>query len=93
MKLASGVVRDNSDPLVLSTTLDTFAGNSGSPVFTLTQIGGAPVLQLEGTLITGEEDEYVKVGNCVKPVMVSDSDGVGAGVQRVTSYLAHIPGV
>jgi len=93
MKLASGIVRDSSNPRILTTTLDTFAGNSGSPVFSLIAVGGRPALQLEGTLITGEADDYVTVGSCVKPNAISESSGEGATVQRVTNYLQHIPGV
>jgi hypothetical protein len=93
MKLASGTVRDTADPHVLSTDLDTFGGNSGSPVFSLVKEAGSLVPQLEGLLITGEEDDYVAVDGCVKPLMLSNGGGVGAGVQRITAFIDRIPGL
>jgi hypothetical protein len=85
MKWAVGRVRDNSGDERIETNLDTFAGNSGSPVFSIGQ--GA---KIEGSLIGGEED-YVQVGDCYQVKQCSDEGCMGEMVQRISEVLPFIP--
>lgn len=86
MKWAYGRVRDNSGDERVETNLDTFGGNSGSPVFST--VGRQ--LQLEGNLIGGETD-YVQVGDCYQVKQCSDDGCIGEMVQRITKVLRFIP--
>lgn len=46
-------VNDISDPLIFKATLDSFVGNSGSPVF------NSKTFEVEGILVRGEDDFYL----------------------------------
>jgi hypothetical protein len=66
-KIASGAKVRSVLPQLFTANLDTFAGNSGSPVF------NAHTLRIEGVLVAGEDD-YERKGSCnVSKVCTNDS--------------------
>ncbi len=69
------------------TNLDTFSGNSGSPVF------NAETLIVEGLLVRGEEDlDYDVEYGCYKNKICSDNSCRGESVVRTTALpLSKIP--
>lgn len=84
MKIASGFVRKNRK-YFLETNLDTYSGNSGSPVFDL-QSG-----LLEGILIEGEEDfDYIKDRQCQVTRRCENHSCQGEDVLKISEILNHI---
>jgi len=87
MKIAFGantVVRSNSEPAYFVANLDTYGGNSGSPVFN--QATGV----VEGILVRGELD-YLDTGSCFVSNTVSNTGGRGEDVAKSTTFSQHIP--
>lgn len=87
LKIAFGsstVVRDSSNPGFFVANLDTFGGNSGSPV--INQATGA----LEGILVRGEQD-FIRDGGCQRSNVVSNTGGRGEDVSKSTSFMQFIP--
>lgn len=85
-KLAFGgatVVMENDDPGYFITNLDTYGGNSGSPVF------NAETGLVEGILVYGEND-YVLDGDCFRSNVLENEDG-GEGVTKSTTFAQYIP--
>ncbi|MFE7630190.1 trypsin-like serine peptidase [Kocuria sp. NPDC057446] len=84
-KIAGGaVVRDNSPRRFFVANLDTYGGNSGSPVF------DSATHVLEGILVRGETD-YVQVGACLRS-NVCPADGCrGEDVTRATEFAELVP--
>ena len=83
MKIADvAVVRDNSKDAYFTTNLDTFGGNSGSPVFNI-KTG-----LVEGILVRGEED-YVadRARACYKVNRCKYGECRGEDVTRITEIL------
>lgn len=81
LKVADGAeVRDTSDLNYFQANLDTYQGNSGSPVF------NADTGEVEGILVRGEED-FVTEGNCQK-TKYCDEDGC-RGEDVVYSHIIH----
>ena len=81
-KIADGaIVRDNSDEIFFSANLDTFGGNSGSPVF------NAQNGKVEGILVRGDTD-YVLTdegGNTCNTINYCPDNGCGGEeVTRIT---------
>ena len=89
LKFADGAfVRSNQDPLFFTSNLDTYRGNSGSPVFSLN------THEIEGILVRGGQDfELVFNGDtqCYQSVVVPDEGGQGESVTRSTVFVALIP--
>jgi V8-like Glu-specific endopeptidase len=84
MKYATGSVRDTSHEHYIVTNLDTYGGNSGSPVFDRNQ-------QVVGILIRGEEDFEVTEEGCRRSMYYSDQDGRGEHVQRIQALAQYLP--
>ena len=87
LKLAFGdttAVRTNDNAGFFVANLDTYGGNSGSPVINpLTGI-------VEGILVRGEND-FITVGNCSMSNVVSNSGGRGEDVSKATSFMQFVP--
>ncbi len=87
-KIAFGdnsVVRDNGPAGYFVTNLDTFGGNSGSPVF------NADTGVVEGILVRGEVDFDVEA-DCFRANVVSNSGGRGEDVSKSTTFADLVPG-
>jgi hypothetical protein len=83
-KLADGAhVRDNRRKAFFRANLDTYGGNSGSPVF------DARTLKVEGILVRGEDD-FVKNGDCYVSLVCPDAGCEGESVTRSTVWAGHI---
>lgn len=67
------------------TNLDTYGGNSGSPVF------NAKTLEVEGILIRGEEDFVETYSGCKVSNNIGDDDGNGETVNVIRSMA--LPGI
>ena len=84
---ANAKVSQNTDTFVFTGNLDTYGGNSGSPVFNLT------THEVEGILVRGGEDfEFVTntLGGCIQSVVLTDSDGNEA-CTRATVFAPSVP--
>lgn len=90
LKIADGAtVIDRNDPNFLSATLDTYAGNSGSPVF-----NGKD--ELVGILARGGIDMRQPVGkNCAESIVCTAITNAGAcqgeKISRVSQFVTSIP--
>ena len=83
-KLAGGAnVRDNRRRAFFLANLDTYGGNSGSPVF------DARTRKVEGILVRGEDD-FVKNGDCYVSLVCPDAECQGESVTRSTIWAKHI---
>jgi hypothetical protein len=80
-KLAN--VRDNRSRAYFVANLDTYGGNSGSPVFDMR------TRRVEGILVSGEND-FVKHGKCFVSLVCPDSGCQGESVTRSTLWAKHI---
>lgn len=80
-KVSGGAtVRKNTHPFYFVSNLDSFQGNSGSPVF------DAKTGMVEGILVRGEEDFKLNtLKRCVEAVRCKDSECRGEDVSRMTS--------
>lgn len=87
LKLAFGsntAVRTNDNSGFFMANLDTYGGNSGSPVIDpLTGI-------VEGILVRGETD-FVTSGGCSISNVVPNTGGRGEDVSKTTSFMQFIP--
>ena len=84
-KYAGGAhVRDNRRRAYFTANLDTYGGNSGSPVF------DRRTKTVEGILASGEQD-FVKRGDCQVSLVCPDGGCQGEAVTRSTLWAAHIP--
>ena len=81
LKIGDGYVRDSAEEDSFETNLDTYEGNSGSPVFSL-QNGF-----IVGILVNGEDD-FVDQGKCRVSKRCKDNECKGEQVARITSILA-----
>ncbi len=80
---AATAVRANSNAGYFVANLDTYGGNSGSPV--INAVTGVA----EGILVRGETD-YVSDGNCGRSNVVSNSGGRGEDVSKTTRFMQLI---
>lgn len=90
MKIAFGSttrVRDNTPGTFFVANLDTYGGNSGSPVF------NAQTGLLEGILVRGEQDFELGGSNCFVSYQVADSAGRGEDVTKATIFADLVPEV
>jgi hypothetical protein len=86
-KVAGGArARDNSPASTFLANLDTFGGNSGSPVLSFN--AGTPLV--EGILVAGEED-FVADGSCYREKRCPDDGCLGEAVVRATTFDHWIP--
>ncbi|GAA4462904.1 hypothetical protein GCM10023189_40180 [Nibrella saemangeumensis] len=84
-KFADGAkVRDNSASTHFVANLDTYAGNSGSPVF------NANTHEVEGILVRGEND-FVLVNGCARSLVCPSTGCRGEDVTRVSEFLDKVP--
>lgn len=84
LKFADGArVMGNGEAPYFTANLDTFAGNSGSPVF------DAGKYEVAGILVRGEQD-YTPRGQCSVVNRLSDSAG-GEEATRTTLFAAQVP--
>jgi hypothetical protein len=84
LKYAPGAtVRGNDQPEFFTANLDTYGGNSGSPVFGANH-------EVEGILVRGGTD-FVWKGHCRVSAVVPTSGGRGEDVTRVSEILPHVP--
>lgn len=81
----NGKVRSVSSNGYFVTNLDTFGGNSGSPVF------NSQTMELEGVLVRGEED-FENVGGCFRSKKCSENNCRGEDVTKISEALAFLPG-
>ena len=81
-KIAFGdtsVVRDSDEAGYFVTNLDTYGGNSGSPVF------NADTGLVEGILVRGEED-FELDGACFRSRVLEDEAGFGEDVSKAATF-------
>ena len=84
-KFADGaVVRDNTPSTHFVSNLDTYGGNSGSPVF------NANTHEVEGILVRGEND-FVVVNGCGRSQVCPTTGCRGEDVTRVSEFFSKIP--
>ncbi|KAF0125702.1 MAG: periplasmic protease [Elusimicrobia bacterium] len=85
LKVAGGAaVRDSYQDGYFVANLDTYGGNSGSPVF------NRDTNLIEGILVRGETD-FVYEGNCRVSYRVADDGGRGEDVTKVSELAEFIP--
>jgi len=84
IKLAdNGKVISNSNPYYFEATLDTYGGNSGSPVFNKKG-------EVVGILVRGQKDFISRDGKNYSN-MVSENTVRGEGVTRTSQFLKYLP--
>lgn len=84
LKIATnGEIRDNQNSMFFVTNLDTYKGNSGSPVF------DSLSHKVEGILVRGEQD-FIQLGNCKRSFHCGNKDCRGEDVIRITELLPVI---
>ena len=88
LKISAGAaVRDASQQGYFVTDLDTFGGNSGSPVFnTATRL-------IAGILVRGDEDFQKTPAGCTTMATYAQDGGRGEDVTRISVLESFIPGV
>ncbi len=84
MKIAGGAnVRENNDAKYFIANLDSYGGNSGSPVF------NSITHEVEGILVSGEID-YVPNGNCNISNTCPDTGCKGEVISRVSQFASYL---
>jgi hypothetical protein len=84
-KYAPGAtVRDNEPAAFFVANLDTYGGNSGSPVFNATNH------QVEGILVRGEND-FVTNGSCYVSLVCPTTGCRGEDVTRASEWAGKVP--
>ena len=84
-KYAPGaVVRDNTPTSFFVANLDTYGGNSGSPVFNNTN------RKVEGILVRGEND-FVNNGSCFVSLVCPTTGCRGEDVTRASEWAGKVP--
>lgn len=85
-KIAGGArVRNNSAPGWFTAELDTYGGNSGSPVF------NASTHDVEGILVRGETDFEYANGMCMRSKRCPSGSCAGEDVVRISEVLSSLP--
>lgn len=85
LKVADGAHVRSVEADSFMTDLDTFGGNSGSPVF------NARTGLLEGILIAGGQDLQLKDDVCVITYVVGQDEGTGERVAMASQFSSFIP--
>ena len=84
-KFAGGAaVRDNEPEAFFVANLDTYGGNSGSPVF------NSDTHVVEGILVRGETD-FAMSGTCRVSLVCPSTGCRGEDVTRTTEFAIHVP--
>jgi hypothetical protein len=84
-KFAGGaVVRDNTPTTFFVANLDTYGGNSGSPVF------NSETHEVEGILVRGEKD-FVHAGNCRVSLVCPTTGCRGEDCTRTSEFAQLVP--
>ena len=86
VKIAFGdqtVVRDSDDPGFFVANLDSYGGNSGSPVF------NADTGVVEGILVRGETD-FETLQDCFRSRVLPNSGGFGEDVSKSTTFAQYV---
>jgi hypothetical protein len=84
-KFAGGAaVRDNQPNAFFVANLDTYGGNSGSPVF------NSDTHEVEGILVRGESD-FVQQGNCMVSLVCPTTGCGGEDCTRTTEFANLVP--
>jgi hypothetical protein len=84
-KVAGGaVVRDISPPAFFVANLDTYGGNSGSPVF------NSDTHEVEGILVRGETD-FTTIGTCTVSLRCPNTGCRGEDCTRTTEFAQFVP--
>jgi hypothetical protein len=84
-KVAGGAaVRDNSPPAFFVANLDTYGGNSGSPVF------NSDTHDVEGILVRGETD-FISNGTCTESLKCPNTGCRGEDCTRTTEFARLVP--
>lgn len=85
-KFADGAqVLSDDDPTLLVANLDTYGGNSGSPVF-------GPTDEVEGLLIRGGSDfDWNEKDRCYASVACPKTGCGGEVITRVSNFARHLP--
>lgn len=87
LKFADGAqvrVGRNSNPAFFTANLDTYGGNSGSPVFSESE------KIVEGILVRGDTD-FVRVGNCFISNVCPTTGCQGEDITRTTEFASNVP--
>ncbi|MEI7528561.1 MAG: serine protease [Elusimicrobiota bacterium] len=88
LKVAAGAsVRDASKKGYFVADLDTFGGNSGSPVF------NASTKKIEGILVRGDTDFVKSPAGCTTMATYEQTGGRGEDVTKISELAAFIPKV
>ena len=86
LKIGNGVVLDSSPRDHFTSNTDTYAGNSGSPVF------NAATGLIEGVFIWGMEEDYVLRGRCYVSNHCPEFGGCEPqGVTKILNVLPWLP--
>ncbi|MCX5785761.1 MAG: trypsin-like peptidase domain-containing protein [Elusimicrobia bacterium] len=86
LKISDGAtVRDAAPAGYFVTDLDTFGGNSGSPVF------NAKTKAVEGILVRGDEDFVQSPAGCTTMAKYDQNGGRGEDVTKISELQASIP--
>jgi hypothetical protein len=86
-KLAFGpttMVRDNTPQGYFTANLDTYGGNSGSPVFNV------DTGLVEGILVRGAQD-FVLESTCFRSNVLADDAGTGEEVTKSSAFSVYVP--
>ena len=84
-KFADGaIIRDNTPSTHFVSNLDTYGGNSGSPVF------NSRTHEVEGILVRGEND-FIMVGTCARSMVCPTTGCRGEDVTRVSQFVTEVP--
>jgi hypothetical protein len=84
-KFAGGAaVRDNQPSAFFVANLDTYGGNSGSPVF------NSDTHEVEGILVRGETD-FASQGSCTVSLVCPSTGCRGEDCTRTTEFAADVP--
>lgn len=73
------IIKDNSNDSYFVTNLDTYGGNSGSPVF------NSDTHKVEGILVRGETN-FISIGNCNKSLICPTTGCRGLDCTRTTTF-------
>ena len=82
---ASATVRDAANAGYFTTDLDTFGGNSGSPVFNV------KTNKIEGILVRGDTDFVKSPEGCTTMATYEETGGRGEDVTKISELSAKIP--
>ncbi|HZV68668.1 MAG TPA: serine protease [Saprospiraceae bacterium] len=79
-----GIIKD-VESYFFTANIDTYAGNSGSPVF------HNQSHQVVGILVRGEEDDFIKVGDCYQSQRCLYNNCAGEDVMKTPDFKHLIP--